>query len=156
MNQIDQDLKMFGFANANDVELSKREVLKRYRKLAKINHPDRNGGTNEAFQDIQNIYRKIVDFLEKKYTFETKCDDEDWDKEFFTKNNFAKQHISSTVVVLQNEYTNQWQEVFADLYGNGKPVVAGKIFKYKELTITLYDKPKKRLQKYGPYSRVHC
>ena len=145
MNQIEQDLMMFGFANELDVKLSKREVLIRYHRLAKLNHPDRNGGTNVAFQDIQNVFRRIVDFLEKKSATQSESVDADWDKEFFTKNNFPKQHKTSTVVILQNEYTNQWQEVFTDLYGAGKSLAngaAGSIFKYKELTITLYDKPK--------------
>ena len=62
-NQLESHLKLFDFAGVKDEKLDEKEVRARYHKSAKTNHPDKEGGSNEIFQNIQNAYRRIVNFL---------------------------------------------------------------------------------------------
>ena len=142
--QFQEDLTYFGFSSCKDSELNRKEVTVRYYKLAKLNHPDKAGGSDKAFQNILDVYRRITDYLDKKDKSNNSGDVHP-EKNFFMKNNFPKQKMSSTLVILQNEYSKQWQHVLSDVFGEGSPIangVDGRIFKSGKLTITLYVKPK--------------
>ena len=141
--QFEEDLSLFGLPSSKENKDNIKEVEKRYHKLAKQNHPDRPGGSDKAFQDIQNVYIRIINYMNKKYDDST---DSDSEKNFFTQNNFPKQKKSSTVVILENDKSNQWQSVPSDVFGEGSPIssgINGRIFRSGNLTITFYDKPKK-------------
>ena len=40
-------------------------VTAKFKKLAKQRHPDKKGGSNVAFQDLQNAYKRIIKHIEK-------------------------------------------------------------------------------------------
>ena len=153
--QVEKDLVSFGFLNSKDSLLNKKEVIKRYHKLAKLNHPDKYKGSdevekeklNEAFKEILNIYNRITDYMDENTHRDTvdEYPEEDCVKKFFTNNNFPNQKKSSTVVILQNQYSEEWDSVFQEIFGEGRPLpngVTGRIFKTGIFTITLYVKPK--------------
>ena len=70
--QFNNDVIYFGFTSSADPLLNGKEVNSRYRKLAKLNHPDKHPGAseiekealNEAFKEIGKIYDRILDFLD--------------------------------------------------------------------------------------------
>ena len=149
--QFNNDVIYFGFTSSADPLLNGKEVTNRYRKLAKLKHPDKHPGAsviekealNEAFKEIGKIYDRIQDFMDGKKSDGTAV--QNCEKKFFAKNNFPNQKKASTVVLLQNEYSSEWEIVFGESFGEGKPLtngVSGKIFKKECFTITLYVKPK--------------
>ena len=54
--KVSEALKVLGFENL-DVLPKVREIIQRYRKLAFLNHPDRNNGSNEAKIKLQAILK---------------------------------------------------------------------------------------------------
>lgn len=46
-------------------ELANKYVTAKYKKLAKIKHPDRDRGDTEEFQVLSNAYKRIIKYLEE-------------------------------------------------------------------------------------------
>ena len=85
-------------------EISKRYVTTKFRKLAKERHPDKKGGNKEAFQILENAYKKIIKFIEEANGQE---DEEDYETLFFMSNNFMKECTSSYVVYIQEKFAEE-------------------------------------------------
>ena len=66
--------------------ITKKYVTTKYRKLAKQRHPDRDGGTKEEFQVLQNAYKRVIRYLESG-----EKDEVDTETDFFMKNNVNKE-----------------------------------------------------------------
>ena len=60
-NAFKDDLKKLDISE--DQELTKRYVTGKYKKMAKILHPDKVGGTNEDFQELQLSYCRLIDYI---------------------------------------------------------------------------------------------
>ena len=70
-----------------------RSVNLKFKKLAKVKHPDKPGGTNEDFQKLIAAYRRVIEYLEKAPTDTVdKEDDDHFEKEFFMRSNFPKEN----------------------------------------------------------------
>ena len=149
--QFNNDVIYFGFTSSTDPLLCKKEVISRYRKLAKLNHPDKHVGASEAekealnaaFQEMHSIYDRIIDYIDN--VRDDDLSEDNFSIDFFRKNNFPKQKKSSTIVVLENEFASEWEDIMSESFGEGKPLangVSGKIFKKDGFTITLYLMPK--------------
>ena len=65
--QIDQDLQILKLEDRNIDELSIRDVILSYRKLAKKLHPDTSGyDSKEDFQALGNAYERILEITVEK------------------------------------------------------------------------------------------
>ena len=121
-------------------------VTTKYRKLAKQRHPDREGGSKVEFQDLQNAYKRIIKYLER-----TQEDPNDYEKEFFMRNNVCKECTTSFVVYIQNREYKSWKTVLEkhlDLHRDDEKKRV--IFKTGIFTVTLYDMPRIDLK-----SKIH-
>ena len=69
---IKKDLETMEIAETQN--LTKGFVTAKYKKLAKVMHPDKPGGNTGEFQELFNAYRRIVKYIEeeinKKCTYE--------------------------------------------------------------------------------------
>ena len=102
-------------------------------------HPDKPGGEKEAFQEMANTYKRVIDYLE-----ELNEDDEfDFEAEFFKKHNFMKECTSSYVVYIQEQLTECWKKILEKHIVFQKLDKIKIIFKTGDITITLYPNPKK-------------
>ena len=132
-------------------ELTKRYVTSKYKKLAKERHPDKEGGTKVAFQELQNAYRRIIQFIEDKERHEASEDVVvDFETEFFKKHNIVKECTASFVIYIQDEYVDRWRKVLERHIVVHRPDKGRIIFKTSTITVTLYMKPKK-----DPRSKLH-
>jgi hypothetical protein len=128
--------------------LSIRFVTLKYKRLAKERHPDREGGNKGEFQDLQNAYKRVIAYLEDAMDVEES--DIDFEKEFFMKHNIMKECTSSFVVYIQECLVTNWKNVFHRHLTFHKMDKVQIIFKDSNITITLYEKPKK-----DPRSKLH-
>ena len=80
--------------------LTSKYVTIKYKQLAKDRHPDRDGGNTGVFQELQGAYKRIIRYLEELENYE---EEEDFEKEFFMKNNIMKEYSISFVVFIQDE-----------------------------------------------------
>ena len=129
-------------------ELSVKYVTLKYKRVAKERHPDK-GGEKDLFQELQTAYKRVIEYLESKENELIK--DEDYEKEFFMKNNFMKECTKSFVVYIQDDMVHYWKIVFQrhlKVYKSNE--VGTTIFKTGSVTVTLYDKPKT-----DPRSKIH-
>ena len=95
------DLKKLDISE--DQELTKRYVTGKYKKMAKILHPDKAGGTDEDFQELQQAYGRLIDYIEENQNREAYEEEErDYETEFFKKHNFLKECTSSFVLYIEN------------------------------------------------------
>ena len=107
--QFKDDLKMLEIGE--DQNLTKRYVTGKYKKMAKIMHPDK-GGTKNDFQELQNAYNRIIKYIEEHQNKEAYEEEEnDYKTEFFKKHNILKECTSSFVLYIQNELALRWQKV---------------------------------------------
>ena len=140
MSGVKDDLMIMNIDDSQ--ELTKHHVTAQYKKLAKQRHPDKNGGTKEAFQELQNAYKRIIKFIEDR---EQNDEDiiEDYETEFFKRHNIMKECTSSFVVYIQNDYVDRWRKVLEKHLKVHKTDKYRVILKTGIFTITLYEKPKK-------------
>ena len=74
MVSSDKIKEAIGYLNFDDIPTMK-ELNTRYRKMALMKHPDKNGGSDlakEDYQNLQNFYREI-----RNYIVENKRNDND-------------------------------------------------------------------------------
>ena len=122
-------------------ELNSDLVTGKYKKLARIYHPDKKGGTKEAFQKLKNAFDRLTAFLDDKNHNQS---DVEYEKEFFKTSNFPLEKKNCFVVLLENNLSNQWEYCFKELYGKEKLLETGGIqFKVDGMTLSFYNKPKK-------------
>ena len=137
--QLKEDLAILGIKPGSN--LTSRLLTISFKKLAKIHHPDKSGGTKEAFQKLQNAYDRLTAMIEGV------PDDEsidDYEKEFFKTSNFPLEKKNCFVVILENKLSDQWEYVLKDLYGQEKVLTTGGIqFKVESMMLSYYNKPKK-------------
>ena len=147
--QFKDDLNLLDIGE--EQELTKRYVTGKYKKKAKLMHPDKLGGKKEDFQDLYNAYCRLLDYIEDNQNKEAyEEEEEDYETEFFKKHNVLKECTSSFVLYIQNELAVRWQKVLEKhltMHSSDKCRI---IFKTGDITVTLYVKPKK-----DPRSKVH-
>ena len=95
--QLKKDLEVMEISEVEN--LTTRFVTAKYRRLAKERHPDRDGGNTGVFQELQGAYKRIIRYLEELENYE---EEEDFEKEFFMKNNIMKEYSTSFVVYIQD------------------------------------------------------
>ena len=62
----------------------------------------------------------------------------------FNTSNFPHEKKNCFVVVLENKLSNQWEQVFKELYGTERILESGGIqYKFSGMTLSFYNKPKK-------------
>ena len=126
-NQVKQDLLTLEIVEGS--KLSSRFLTSAFKSLAKIFHPDKKGGTKEAFQNLQNAHNRLAAMVEDG----NDESDENYEAEFFKKSNFPLEKKTCFVVILENKFADQWKHTIKDLYGSEKPLDNGGIqFKTKE------------------------
>ena len=147
--QFEDDLKLLDISE--EQELTERYVTGRYKKRAKLLHPDKLGGKKKDFQELYAAYCRLIEYIEENQTKEAyEEEDDDYETEFFKKHNVLKECTSSFVLYIQNELADRWQkglEKHLTMHSCDKCRV---IFKTGDITLTLYVKPKK-----DPRSKVH-
>ena len=135
----------------NGQVLTKSYVTAKYKKLAKIKHPDKQGGTKCAFQELSEAYKNVIKFIEKNQEYEKYEEQErDFETEFFMKNNIMKEYSASYVVYIQDHLADKWKTVLEKHITVHKMDKTKIIFKTGLITLTLYIKPKK-----DPRSKLH-
>lgn len=55
-----RSLKIFGISEQQIKTMTRRELTRQYRKLARQRHPD-TGGSHESFVDLNNAYKRLLD-----------------------------------------------------------------------------------------------
>ena len=77
-------------------------------------------------------------------------EEEDFEKEFFMRNNIMKEYSAGFVIYIQEELSSNWKDVLRKHLTTQKTDKCRVIFKTDGITITLYEKPKK-----DPRSKLH-
>ena len=131
--------------------ITKRYVTAKYKKLAKVTHPDKYGGNKGEFQQLNQAYKKVIEYLEENQKYESyEEQDRDFETEFFMKHNIMKECSASYVVYIQDCFVEKWKMVLERHTMVHKIDKTKVIFKTGLVTVTLYIKPKK-----DPRSKLH-
>ena len=139
--QIKDDLALLEIDE--NQELTIRYVTVKYKRLAKVVHPDRVRGDKCKFQEIQNAYKRIINYIEENQKMEDDIGEDDYEKDFFVKHNIMKECMTSFVVYIEELLVDKWKKVLESHLGITKMDKCRVIFKSVDITITLYEKPKK-------------
>jgi hypothetical protein len=146
--QVKKDMKTLRIED--DQTLTTKFVTAKYKQLAKERHPDREGGSTEEFQELQNAYRRMINFIEETEGINVNEEETDFETDVFMKNNVMKECSTNFVVYIQDIYVEKWRVVLEKHLTVRRMDKARYIFKTGSITITLYDKPKK-----DPRSKLH-
>ena len=146
--QMKKDLETLKIDESQDI--TKQYVTAKYKRLAKEIHPDRPGGVTSDFQELLNAYRRIIKHLEEKDEEDEEIKEEDYETEFFKKHNFMKKCSASYIVYIQEKFVERWRKVLDRHIVFQKMDKIRVIYKTGDITITLYQKPKK-----DPRSKLH-
>jgi len=115
-------------------EISVRYVTLKYKRVAKERHPDK-GGEKDLFQELQAAYKRVIEYLESEKN--DSASNDDYEKEFFMKNNFMKECTKIFVVYIQDEMVPYWKMVFHRNLKVHKSIETGIIiFKTASITVT--------------------
>ena len=143
---LQKDLDILNIKQSDEITI--KFITSKYKKMAKIKHPDREGGETSDFQDLQDAYKRLVKHFEGK----VESDEEiNYEKEFFMRNNVMKECKSSFVVYVQDALADNWRKIFQKHLKTHKAEGNSHfIFKTASITITLYITPKR-----DPRSKIH-
>ena len=140
--QLKEDLATLNIHDGTN--LTSSLVNAKYKKLAKVCHPDKKGGEKEAFQKLHNAYQRLIAMIDDNSSGDADTDVDDYEKAFFTTSNFPLEKKNCFVIILENRLSNHWEHVLKDLYGIEKHLETGGIqFKVQSMTLSFYNKPKK-------------
>ena len=64
--QFEKDLETLKIEIIDKCKITKRFVTAKYKRLAKITHPDKPGGVKELFQELLDAYRRVIKYLEEE------------------------------------------------------------------------------------------
>jgi hypothetical protein len=96
--QIKKDCELLDIENIETISI--RFVTAKYKRRARIVHPDKKDGNTGDFQELLHAYRRIIKFLENRQEGELDETEEDHEKDFFMKHNFTKEFSNSCVVYI--------------------------------------------------------
>ena len=148
--QLVKDYELLEIDINTNENITERYVTLKYKKRARIVHPDKIGGNKSDFQELLNAYRRIIKHLENmKKEGEVEAED-DPEKEFFMKHNFMKECTNSIVVYVEDGLVDKWKQVLMRHLSFQNMDKCRIIFKSSILTVTLYARPKK-----DPRSKIH-
>ena len=74
---------------------------------------------------------------------EDDLEEDDFEKDFFMKHNMMKECMSSYVIYIEENLAEKWKKVLENNLGIQKMDSCRVIFKSVDITITLYEKPKR-------------
>ena len=114
-DQIKADLKVLEIEGDN--VLTSRFVTSKYKKLAKLLHPDRVGGEKCKFQELLNAYRRRISYIEDNQNTEDEQLEDDYEKEFFMKHNIMKECLRSFIVYIEEMLVDKWKKVLESQLG---------------------------------------
>ena len=125
-------------------------VTIKYKRKARIVHPDKVDGSKEEFQELLNAYRRIIKHLDSLREEGEMEQEDDHERNFFMKHNLMKECSSSIVVYIENDLVEKWKKVLTRHLSFQNMDKCRVIFKSSLITVTLYAKPKK-----DPRSKIH-
>ena len=140
-NLLTEDLKLLDIDPSQ--ELTSRYVTLKYKRMAKVLHPDKVGGDKCKFQELLNAYRRIIKHIEDNQKTEDDVVEDDFEKEFFMKHNIMKECTTSYVIYIEDILVEKWRKVLENHLGIQKIDNCRVIFKSVDITITLYERPKR-------------
>ena len=147
-NEMQNDLELLKIDNSEN--LTVRYVTSKYKKMAKVVHPDKQGGKKQNFQELQQAYKRLIKYIESTSDIRSEDIEDNHEKEFFMKNNLMKECSTSVVVYIQDTFVDNWKQTLGR-HLNTHSVDKGSIInKTEQITLTLYYKPKK-----DPRSKLH-
>ena len=137
----------------NDVplkDLNIQLVKTAFYKRALVRHPDK-GGSKEGFQELQDSYQNILQYLLEHLDNENLNSDEHFLKDLFEKFNFPQENNQSFTIRVENELADIWEETLSVLYSDPTRLVSnGRQWKTSfsfndcsaRIFVTLWNKPK--------------
>ena len=147
--EYDKDILILGLHGTPSLT----QLSRQFKSLALERHPDKIGGSNEAFQELYTSYKRLGVYLSKTSNVDRVSNEEATICNFFRQFNEEKEKLQSTVILIENNLSNPWDAVLTIQYGNPKiissnGVPTGKkwdILKYnggKNIFISKYKNPK--------------
>ena len=136
-DEILKDLKVLQIDDSDNLTI--KLVTAKYKKLAKVVHPDKIGGPAEAFQELLSAYKRVIEYIENN---SIEIGEVDLEKEFFMKHNIMKECSTSFVIYIQEAFVEKWKEILLKHLVIHRLDAGRLILKYGQVTITLYEKPK--------------
>ena len=160
MDKINEYLKELEFDTVeNCVDLpTLKDVMKRFRDLAKLKHSDKGGDDADfvklyyAYNQIKKCYREMEGEEKQKYC-EGKDEEEDLIKNLFEEFNLSRKNKSCFTIFIENEMSLMWDEILENTYGKPDDKgINGKHWSHKgyefedleksDIYIRKYHKPK--------------
>ena len=117
---------------------SMKELNTRYRRLALLKHPDKNGGSDiakEDYQKLQMYYKLVGNVIVERDTLVHDDEERDHVKAFKTFNFDQKNKFCHTILI-EKKLSTAWKQVLSDMIG--KPESKGKnglIFRVSDFSV---------------------
>ena len=146
--QLKEDYELLDIIDSDTI--TEKYVTLKYKRKAKIIHPDKVTGSTAGFQELLDAYRRIIKHLENLQEEGLMEAEEDVEKDFFMRHNLMKECSTSIVVYIEERLAEKWREVLMRHLSFQNMDKCRIIFKSGQTTITLYPRPKK-----DPRSKIH-
>ena len=114
--EIIRKLRVLGFPEEKLPKM--KELRKRYFELSLIRHPDKDTGTNAAFQELLNAYSYIGNLIEKSNNTDVHDTEEDAARKAYKESNIEKVNKTSVTIKISSAHVLAWESVFSEKYGN--------------------------------------
>ena len=129
--KIVKNLRVLGFPE--NILPKMKELRKRYLELSFIRHPDKETGTDKAFQELLNAYSEIGKLIEERENGDVTDTEENEARKAFRKSNGETVNKASGTIKIVTAHVQAWEKVFTEKYGN--PIDKSHINATKQWTV---------------------
>ena len=116
-HKIKELLVILGFEKDIKKEPMMKEVRKNFLKLSMKKHPDKPGGSNEAFQELIDAYEQIGKHIQNMAQDDLNDLEETFARKLFKETNFEKINLYSITVSILTIHADAWIKVLKEKYG---------------------------------------
>ena len=118
---MDLEIKKLLFILGFEKETKKAPLMKEVRKiffmLSRKKHPDKPGGSKQAFQELLDAYERIGKLIQDKSQEDVDDEEETLARNLFKETNFERINLYSITISILTIHVDAWYKVLCEKYG---------------------------------------
>ena len=115
--QVMRWLIIMGFKTP-DMKYMKMKILSsQWRMMSRMKHPDKPGGTEEDFKELNNAYENLGKIIQETPQEDQNDEEETKARKAFSDVNFTTENIYSVTINIETKMVKYWEKVLTEKLG---------------------------------------
>ena len=116
--QVEKWLTIMGFPSPDDKYMKMKILSSQWRRMSLFKHPDKPGGSEEAFKELNEAYKNLGKIIEQFPPEDPTDEEEIKARKAFKDVNFTQENISSVSIRIETKMVKYWEAVLTEKLGD--------------------------------------